>query len=98
MQIYSESAAGVAPLPLDAEDLTLFDQIDDAYNEDTHVFTAEPEPAAIENSLLGEIPTAKSDLEWAATGLLPSLPLTGLARKALQRLGVMSIPKVRIRA
>ena len=97
VQIYSESAAGVPPLPLDAEDLTLFDESDEVPNEDAQVFTAASDITPAVTSLLNEIPTAKSDLEWAATGLLPSLPLTGLARKALQRLGVMSIPKVRIR-
>jgi A/G-specific adenine glycosylase len=36
------------------------------------------------------IPAAKSDLHWVRTSRLGELPLTGLARKSLQRLGVMA--------
>lgn len=37
------------------------------------------------------VPAAKSDLHWMRTSKLSSVPLTGLARKVLQRLGVMSV-------
>lgn len=37
------------------------------------------------------VPAAKSDLHWTRTSKLGSVPLTGLARKVLQRLGVMSV-------
>jgi A/G-specific adenine glycosylase len=37
------------------------------------------------------VPAAKSDLHWTQTSKLGSVPLTGLARKVLQRLGVMSV-------
>jgi len=47
-------------------------------------------------SLLGEIPAAAGDLHWTPTRRLRELPLTGLARKVLQRLGVMQLPAVRI--
>jgi len=37
------------------------------------------------------IPAAKRDLHWVRTSRLGELPLTGLARKALQRLDVMAV-------
>ncbi|MDQ2833171.1 MAG: A/G-specific adenine glycosylase [Acidobacteriota bacterium] len=37
------------------------------------------------------IPAAKDDLHWTRTSRLASLPLTGLARKVLQRLDVMEV-------
>ena len=37
------------------------------------------------------VPAAKSDLHWVLTHRLGSLPLTGLARKVLQRLDVMKV-------
>jgi len=47
-------------------------------------------------SLLGEIPAAASDLYWTPTRRLRELPLTGLARKVLQRLGLMQLPAIKI--
>ena len=40
------------------------------------------------------VPAAKSDLHWVRTSRLGTLPLTGLARKALQRLDVMAVKPV----
>jgi A/G-specific adenine glycosylase len=37
------------------------------------------------------VPAAKGDLHWVRTNRLAELPLTGLARKALQRLDVMAV-------
>jgi A/G-specific adenine glycosylase len=37
------------------------------------------------------IPASNRDLHWVLTSRLSSLPLTGLARKALQRLDVMAV-------
>jgi A/G-specific adenine glycosylase len=37
------------------------------------------------------VPAAKDDLHWTRTNILASVPLTGLARKVLQRLDVMSV-------
>jgi A/G-specific adenine glycosylase len=53
-----------------------------------------------DNGLRRAIPAAKSDLHWVMTNRLGSLPLTGLARKALQRLDVMAVnlPKLPSRA
>ena len=42
-------------------------------------------------SLLRAIPASLDDLHWASTQQLPMLPLTGLARKCLARLGLMEI-------
>jgi A/G-specific adenine glycosylase len=44
-----------------------------------------------DNGLRRAIPAAATDLHWMPTNRLASLPLTGLARKALQRLDVMAI-------
>jgi A/G-specific adenine glycosylase len=43
-----------------------------------------------------QIPAAAEDLEWVETGKLAQMPLTGLARKVLQRLAVMDLPRVTI--
>jgi A/G-specific adenine glycosylase len=37
------------------------------------------------------VPAAKNDLHWVRTSRLGELPLTGLARKSLQRLDVMAV-------
>jgi len=42
-------------------------------------------------TLLRAIPASLDDLHWASTQQLPMLPLTGLARKCLARLGLMEI-------
>ena len=44
-----------------------------------------------DNGLRRAIPASNSDLHWVLTSRLGSLPLTGLARKALQRLDVMAV-------
>ncbi len=42
------------------------------------------------------VPAAREDLQWVRTGRLESLPLTGLARKVLQRLDVMALRPLRM--
>lgn len=42
------------------------------------------------------VPAAKSDLHWTRTSRLSSVPLTGLARKVLQRLDVMAVEPLQI--
>jgi A/G-specific adenine glycosylase len=49
---------------------------------------------SLEHSLLEQIPAAKTDLEWVPTTRLAQQPLTGLARKTLQRLRVMTLPRL----
>jgi len=44
-----------------------------------------------DNGLRRAIPASSADLHWVLTKRLGSLPLTGLARKALQRLDVMAV-------
>jgi A/G-specific adenine glycosylase len=44
-----------------------------------------------DSGLRRAVPAAKSDLHWVLTSRLGSLPLTGLTRKALQRLDVMAV-------
>lgn len=45
---------------------------------------------SFDRGLRRAIPAAKGELHWVKTSRLGLLPLTGLARKALQRLGVMT--------
>jgi A/G-specific adenine glycosylase len=47
--------------------------------------------------LMEKILAKKADLKWVATSKLPQQPLTGLARKTLQRLNLMSVPQVTIK-
>ncbi len=49
-----------------------------------------------DRSLRRAVPAAVEDLHWMKTGRLGSLPLTGLARKALQRLGIMAVQPVKM--
>jgi A/G-specific adenine glycosylase len=49
-----------------------------------------------DRSLRRAVPAAKSDLHWVRTSRLLSLPLTGLARKILQRLDVMEIQPIHL--
>lgn len=47
----------------------------------------------VDSALLDQLTEAKARLEWVQAGSLYELPLTGLARKALQRLAVMPMRK-----
>lgn len=71
---------------------------DDVFNEANDIPGSDVDPrlTAPEGALLGQIPASQSDLEWTSTARLQFLPLTGLTRKVLQRLGVMSLPKLQI--
>jgi A/G-specific adenine glycosylase len=51
---------------------------------------------AVGPPLIERILAAKGDLKWVATTKLSQQPLTGLARKTLQRLNLMSLPHVAI--
>jgi A/G-specific adenine glycosylase len=46
--------------------------------------------------LMEQILAAKTDLRWVTTTKLAQQPLTGLARKTLQRLNLMAVPQVTI--
>jgi A/G-specific adenine glycosylase len=76
-----------------------WNQPDELDLDDDAVFVADPEELAdrpSENSLLDIVSTAARDLEWVSTTMLIHCALTGLARKSLQRLGVMPLPKLRM--
>jgi A/G-specific adenine glycosylase len=49
-----------------------------------------------DRALRRAVPASKDDLRWIRTRRLHTLPLTGLARKTLQRLDVMEIQPVRL--
>jgi A/G-specific adenine glycosylase len=48
-----------------------------------------------DQALRRAVPLAKADLHWVNTSTLGGLPLTGLARKVLQRLDVMAVKPLR---
>jgi A/G-specific adenine glycosylase len=78
------------PIPVLVDDADFEDRADIA-GSDVDARLTVPE-----GSLLAQVPASRADLEWTLTTRLRGLPLTGLARKVLQRLGVMSVPKVRV--
>jgi A/G-specific adenine glycosylase len=133
VQIFAESAPGVAPLELhiagedETESPTEFhlhpdphhpskdkliavspvrpsaynakmyeDELFVPENADIPGLEADPRLTAPEGALLAQIPAASADLEWTPTARLNFLPLTGLTRKTLQRLGVMTLPRVQL--
>jgi A/G-specific adenine glycosylase len=49
-----------------------------------------------DRALRRAVPAAKADLHWMRTSKLASVPLTGLARKVLQRLDVMAVQSVQM--
>jgi A/G-specific adenine glycosylase len=51
-----------------------------------------------DNGLRRAIPASSKDLTWVLTNRLATLPLTGLTRKALQRLEVMQVNLPRLPA
>jgi A/G-specific adenine glycosylase len=91
--IFSTSGAGAAlpdataaaQLPLAAEE--------ESANEDEQVYVPEVPVRDPSAALLEQIPASPQALLWCNTGSLLLQPLTGLARKTLQRIGVMAIPK-----
>ena len=58
----------------------------------------EPGELGLAFSLRSQVPANEADLRWVMTRRLPTLPLTGLTRKVLQRLGLMGVQQVRIDA
>jgi A/G-specific adenine glycosylase len=80
------------PLPLDAvqgrEPLLRLRHAITNTNYYVQVFAAHgPQDSGLRHA----VPASTSDLHWVLTNRLASLPLTGLARKALQRLNVMAV-------
>jgi A/G-specific adenine glycosylase len=100
VQVFAERAAGVQPEPRDDRDSEEIEEItdliaqpDDSGEDD--LFVADPSELSHDPTLLDELPSA-ADREWVQASQLQHLPLTGLARKTLQRLGVMAVPRVQI--
>ncbi len=76
------------------QELAQFDP--EAFNEDEAVYVAQPGETGLTRSLRSQLPCSESDLLWVTSRRLPTQPLTGLARKTLQRLGLMKMQNVRI--
>jgi A/G-specific adenine glycosylase len=106
VQIYSESAPGVEPPPIERdEDPAAPQHPPEAPAAGSRPLKAaarvhDPEEAPVvtgslppdQASLLHQVPAADSDLQWFAAARLSRLPITGLTRKVLQRLRVMASP------
>ena len=88
--IFSEGAPPAASPP-GSEHRELSDD-EASIEDDMSVFTA-PQEGPL---LLSEVSASERDLFWTPTRKLRGIPLTGLARKVLQRLGVMALPAVKI--
>ena len=68
----------------------------EAFNEDEAVYTAGAEEKGRGFRLRAQVPARETDLHWHNMRKLHGLPLTGLTRKALQRLGLMTMRDVRL--
>jgi A/G-specific adenine glycosylase len=49
-----------------------------------------------DRAMIRSVPVNQEALEWIRTNRLAAQPLTGLARKVLQRLDVMELRKIRV--
>jgi len=78
------------------EDDDLFTPDDIPDDADIPGLDADPRLTAPQGALLTQVPASQSDLDWTPTNRLGLLPLTGLTRKVLQRLGVMTLPRVQL--
>ena len=65
-------------------------------DDDDAVYVAAPEELSRSFTLLAQVPASPADLRWLPAPGLNAHPLTGLARKVLQRLGLMNTGKVRV--
>lgn len=84
-----EHPVRLRPIPVLVDDAD-YEDVGDIAGSDVDARLTVPEGA-----LLAQVPASRADLEWIMTTRLRALPLTGLARKVLQRLGVMSMPKIK---
>ncbi len=64
-------------------------------NYSVQIFTESLE-ARRSGSLIQQIPASAKDLHWTPVSRLKLLPLTGLARKVMQRLDLMQVTKIKI--
>jgi len=100
VQIFAASAPDGEAFDIGADatasSSTMPEPIDETMIEDEGLFVAGLSSNSTERSLLDEIPAAEADLQWSSTASLNQLPLTGLTRKVLQRLRVMSMPRIQL--
>ncbi len=88
------------PLPLDAADDAMTERepvlrVRHAITN-TNYYVRIYAPLGPEDRVLRRaVPVAKSDLHWVKTSTLSEVPLTGLAKKVLQRLQVMAVRPLR---
>jgi A/G-specific adenine glycosylase len=101
VQVYSQAVAGPGPAPYDIgtapdgmEDETEIEPLANRLGE--AVFVRDSAVDAETPSLLQAIPASANDLHWIPASRLHEIPLTGLARKVLRRLGVMWVPSVHL--
>lgn len=85
VQIFSESTSGAAQRAEAG-----------GGDEEDPLFVADPAEDEPYPSLLRQVVAKAEALQWHNAAKLGQLPLTGLARKALQRLGVMLLPKIQL--
>jgi hypothetical protein len=102
VMIFAEQAPGLPPQTADLSDETMLAAHESfvAPVRDTRRMEAEDDPYVAhplsedeELSLTSSIAVSPSDLLWFPASRLPALALTGLTRKVLRRLGVMTIAK-----
>jgi A/G-specific adenine glycosylase len=97
VQIFTESVVGsIAAAHEQQSDAGDDEPEDDEPENDDELFVASPGELHNAASLMNEISAAASQLEWVAVNRLAAVPLTGMARKVMQRLRVMAVPKVEL--
>lgn len=91
VEIFTESAAGVAPADPE-ESLAFAEELEVPESQDA---SAAPSSPAFERESSGAlcraVPASDEDLRWHSISTLRALPLTGLARKVLLRLRLMTV-------
>jgi A/G-specific adenine glycosylase len=92
VQIFTESVVGSIAAEQEQESGA------DEHEDDEELFVASADELQNTASLMNEIPAAASQLEWVAVNRLAAVPLTGMARKVMQRLRLMAMPKVELGA
>jgi len=88
------------PLPLDAADDVMVERepvlrVRHAITNTNYYVRVYSPRGPGDTTLRQAVPLAKEDLHWIRTTRLGTLPLTGLARKVLQRLDVMNVLPIR---
>ncbi|HEY4358701.1 MAG TPA: A/G-specific adenine glycosylase [Acidobacteriaceae bacterium] len=102
VQIFTEGVTGTSQpvaeddiFEEDSEESSIVDL--DKYGVEEAPFVGDAADTLGKHPLMHAVPATEADLRWMPTMRLNELPLTGLARKVLQRLGLMRLPTVRLR-